>query len=102
MLSLIRMEYNDIPHPSFCISCFEMYITLVKLFQTTNANKINSNAVAGIHCAHSIPVWIVGHPGRGRRIAWAMTAGRRIALMVSITRNPAMDRVKHIALNNAT
>ena len=98
----MRTVYNDVPHPIFRISCFGIEATRVKLFHATNANKTNSKAAAGTHCAHSIPVWIDGHPGRGRRIAWAMTAGRRIALMVRITRNPAIDRVKHIALNRAT
>ena len=47
--------------------------------------------IPGIHCAHSIPLWMEGQPGSGRCIAFAIRTRRRSALCTSTQRNPAME-----------
>lgn len=64
--------------------------------------KLRDMALPGIHCAHSIPACILGHPGKGRWTASAIRAGRSLALYIRTHRNPAIDPRNRVKLNKAT
>ena len=65
-------------------------------------NNIDCMCIPGIHCAHSIPLWMEGQPGSGRWIAVAITARRRSALCMSTQRNPAIEIRNSMKLIMAT